>query len=277
MPILLSITDSSLSVTEMFAAADAYAGPVSEYAEYYAPNLIFDGENGDSFSSTFFLDGASITPASTPQMAVQDIRLAELLAQLVSQYELNRVPQAWTTSTFPTALTEMVFTAPNVTDYISFYFQRLHPHSPLLHRPTFNANKVELSLLLAVAICGSVFAPPRDHVLSARSLLNLAEDYIFGILHERLDILRERKCQRNHRDLEILQAAVIMLNIRCTSRDAKTRHRLQAKRHPDLIAFARLLRITSAQRTCSFKKTNWQQFIDDELQIRYFPLFIPAS
>jgi hypothetical protein len=258
---LRNYTDPSLrSVSDAFVLSAAHAEsteelnlgfkrPISyiqdEYMDDLFSSVFSDLYAGETAEATIGIDPAPI-PVSIPFSPPTASRIDTLLSLLTTQYSLNPNAFAFPTGPFPLNLARVVFNSNNIVQYITAFFAYFHPHTPFIHRPSFNIDTVSLPLLLAISLLGSVFAAPQDDALSARYFFDLGEEYVFGLLHQigTVDnyVVEER--------IQILQASVLMHALQMDSNDGGIRLRIRTHRFPALVAALRqVLSVRSACET----------------------------
>jgi hypothetical protein len=278
-PFLLSYTDPSLeATTDAFAAVGAHAeaavGLPESNPDSSGSHPMFEGVFEGSFAGIFsevpvdpngMSHYSSSLGTSPDQMILLQSRTEKLIHQLQVQYErgvdLAKVSQP----PFPVHLARTVFTAGNLLEYVSAYFDYAHPHFPFLHRPTFDIQDVSLPLLLAVFLNGSSQYIPQDDALSARQFFALSEEYIFQLLHARvIDYSQE-----NMYAIETLQAALLMVSLQSCFNDPMIRYRIRVNRHPAMVASVRSLSLADTKRTKSADAINWELFVIEETRVRY--------
>jgi hypothetical protein len=277
MRFLLNYTNPVLeSVSDAFAISDAHAEPTLELHENFSTsaNYMHDAYMVDLFSGVFsdlhtnqhpqHSDPISTTISLPPEPCLQD-RSEELLSLLEGQYRSTPNLFLLPVSQFPVELGRTVFMASNVAKYVSAFFNCFHPHTPFLHRSSFDIKTASSPLLLAISLLGSVFSTPQDDALSARCFFDIGEEYIFCLL-------REVITHGNHpsdEGIQILQASVLMHALQVNSNHEGIRHRIRVQRFPEIVAAVRCLGLFACVRTTQSGLGSWQQFINDEVNIRY--------
>lgn len=166
-------------------------------------------------------------------------------------------------SAFELELARSVFTAENLLQFCEIHFKHYHIQGPLIHRPTFSLETASTPLLLAIFGAGSVYSPPVDHALSARRFLRVIEECIFSCTPFRRYLPQGQAFP----DLEILQAALMIVVLQSSMNDAQTRRRIRVERMPELISTARSLDMMRAKHGTD--GSNWQLFVDNEIRVRY--------
>lgn len=161
------------------------------------------------------------------------------------------------------ALVSTVFTAKNLTDFASVYFDRVHRITPVVHRPTFELGKASVPLLLAIFLAGAKHSAPRDQVIQARQFSRAIEEYVFN--HGTSSSFAEE----NSEPIEILQAAMLVHLLLIHDDDVQTRQRLRNERHPCLLAKMRLFGLPGVAHELREGGESWKSFIDTEVKIRY--------
>ncbi|CAK7203337.1 hypothetical protein SEUCBS139899_006068 [Sporothrix eucalyptigena] len=236
-----------------------------------------DGGMDDNFSLDMDLDFpttgtlplSSIASAPTTQdmLTPRVISLEADLLQLVAS-------QPGPVTTLYSAC-KSFFSSADFHRLISVFFRRQQLLAKMIHWPTFDAAQVDVSLLLAIALCGVAYvqsSPSNSStkhataklVSSASAIQPLAEKYIF----KRLKTICQKQKQNTAKDihaLEICQAAylVVLLQISVNDSDNTTRRRAMTKCQPALVDALRHLGIltkrpslsattSSAERWCAF-------------------------
>jgi hypothetical protein len=162
-------------------------------------------------------------------------RIDTLLSILTIQHDSSPNGFAFPAGCFPIDLAHAVFTGNNIVQYVSAFFAYFHPHTPFIHRPSFNIDTVSLPLLLAISLLGSVFAAPQDDALSARYFFDLGEEYVFGLLHQIGTLDNYADDER----IQILQASVLMHALQMDSNNDDVRLRIRTHRFPAIVAALR--------------------------------------
>jgi hypothetical protein len=277
MTFMLNYTNPVLeSVSDAFAISEAHAGPSVTYsASLDQPvGFLHDDFIADFFSGIFSdldanrrleSDGQTQPAITIPLAPVLEQRAAALVALLRAQHDSTPTASAFPASSFPTTLATSVFTGKNLVEWISGFFQFFHPHTPFVHRPSFDVSTVSLHLLLAVVLIGSIFSTPQDDALSARYFFSLAEEYVFERLRE---VVVHGKNSIGGDNIESVQAAVLVHALQVNSNHEGVRSRVRVTRFPEIVAAMRRLRLINTVRTKSSETRTWEQFIVDEVRIR---------
>lgn len=189
--------------------------------------------------------------------------------ELVSLLELQywETPSAFPLRVdhFPADLARAVFSSDNITAYASAFFISFHPHTPFIHRSSFDLSTAPLHLLLALSLSGSIFAAPTDEALSARCFFSLGEEHIFGLLRKIISM--RDVCSDNH--VAIVQAAVLMHALQVDSNHEGVRHRIRVHRFPEVVAAVRALGLFDMTRSSTWDTSSWEDYVHDEVRIRY--------
>ncbi|KAL2195411.1 hypothetical protein P885DRAFT_70512 [Corynascus similis CBS 632.67] len=195
------------------------------------------------------------------------------------------------TTAFVEALAASVFSRANRDILVATYFRFTHHHLPLLHRPSFNPQTSTPAVVLAVFLCGALYAPPRDSILAVRrrgsSLFPLAEEYVFRQLeaciasHERRTTKRRNEAvggileggepEEEKEMYETFQAALLVHGAQFLMNDPAARSAAWMARRPALVDAARRLGLTSARHTQHVvvgDRVDWERWVRDETRIR---------
>lgn len=162
------------------------------------------------------------------------------------------------------------FTVRNVHEFITTFCRKRHYRYPLIHWPTFEAERVPLALLLVVTLTGAAYSFAKGHgaahAVEARAFYKLADSYVFQKLENHLsDVLLTGSSLTS--SIELCQAALLMfaLDILPTG-DMDMQHTAVAVRLPMLVSALRKLGFVNAQHESS--SDDWQAFIHREQMIR---------
>lgn len=166
---------------------------------------------------------------------------------------------------FSLPLAQKVFSIENLTDHVAAFFNFVHSHFPIIHRPTFDITSVSSPLLLAISLNGSVHCIPKDDALSARNFSALAEEYVFGLLQE---LVMHRKPLEGEDWIQVMQAALMMHALRTNINNEHIRCSYRIKRHPTIITCARILGLIGAKHADFEELPDWDTFIAMETRVR---------
>ncbi|AEO57307.1 hypothetical protein MYCTH_2303305 [Thermothelomyces thermophilus ATCC 42464] len=241
-----------------------------------------------------------LVPWQSPSLREEEEGVDSVLQPTVAALTSLHAALAATTTTtngssrgdaFDPALAGRVFTRSNRDIFLPIYFRFTHRHVPLIHRPTFDPAASAPALVLAVFLCGALYAPPRDCVLAVRGCFPLAEEYVFRRL-EGLLRLHEHEHEHSERDAEpragkeserydpereretyeTLQAALLVHGAQFMMNDPAARSTAWAARWPALVGAVRRLGLTSARQTQSpdaeAGEIDWGRWVRDEVRIR---------
>jgi hypothetical protein len=277
MTFMLNYTNPVLeSVSDAFAISEAHAEPSVEYsASLDQPaGFLHDDFIADFFSGIFSdLDanrqlesvGQTQPVIMMPPAPVVEQRAAALVALLRAQHDSTPTVSAFPAGSFPTNLATAVLTSNNLVEWISGFFQFFHPHTPFVHRPSFDVSTVSLHLVLAVVLVGSIFSTPQDDALSARYFFSLAEEYVFDRLRQ---VVVHGKKSIGGDTIETVQAAVLVHALQVNSNHEGVRSRVRVARFTEIVAAMRRLQLFNTIRTKSLGTGTWEQFVVDEVTIR---------
>ena len=277
MTFMLNYTNPVLeSVSDAFAISEAHAEPSVKYSASFDQPAGFlpDEFMADLFSGIFSdfdadrrMDciGRTQLAIMMPLAPMVEQCAAALVALLRAQHDSTPLASSFPADNFRMNLAKAVFLGNNLVEYISAFFHFFHPHTPFIHRPSFDVSKVSLHSLLAVVLVGSIFCTPQDDALSARYFFGLAEEYVFERLRE---VIIHGKNSIEADSIDIVQAAVLVHALQVNSNHGGVRLRVRANRFPEIVAAMRRLGLFSAVRTKSSDGWTWKQFILDEVKIR---------
>lgn len=220
----------------------------------------------------FIWNSQTSTPSIDPSLVYSpqlESRLQELISQLViAQDKLSRrcdgdVPP------FSEEVKSVLLTVPNLVDFTQLYFDHWHPHSPIIHQPTYNLETVPLPLLFAVFLIGAAYSSPRDTAGLATECGTLCEEFVFED-DEVKSILRTDQGFEGPTSLQSVQAAILVAVLQTWQNGPEARRRMRKKRYSDIVAMARALGYTSAKNiyATGIHPFNWLGYIEAEAKIR---------
>lgn len=166
-----------------------------------------------------------------------------------------------------------LFSRSSMDTLIEIYFSQWHRHSPIIHRATFDANKVSLPLLLSILLTGALLSPSSEHVSMAKDMLELAEECAFRnvLFNDLVSGSLSQPPSETHRYFEALQAAFSMAQIQLREGSLATRRRARANLFDQIIIAIRtmsLLDTKSLQSQTSIRNLDFEGFGGTEAQIR---------
>ncbi|KAH6612308.1 hypothetical protein B0J18DRAFT_441822 [Chaetomium sp. MPI-SDFR-AT-0129] len=230
---------------------------------------------------------------NTPEEEI-DPPLKPLLTSIQSTYNHPPLPSP-----------SQIFTAPNCILFIRSYFQHTHTHMPLIHRGSLDAEEGGSTpvLVLAVALAGALYAPPRDCVIAARAWYKAVEEWAFerlGGLVEDFRAMgssipgagegrRDRKGdakgvketeddddKRARRALEketyeTLQAAILITGAQFLMNNPAFRSKHWTMRRPMLVEVVRKLGLMGSRHTQDVhdhREVDWERWVWEETRVR---------
>lgn len=162
------------------------------------------------------------------------------------------------------------FTASNFREYIKAFFQRDQLLATVIHRPTFHPDRVDLTLLLAIAVAGSAYLLYRrrrvDSATFVFALREIAERYIFNRVEQLLGSAASSPDAQ--KTVEVCQAAYILETLQSCVKDPRTRQRLITKCHPMFVDVLRDLGMIGSRHEAFPSGTDWSSFVHRESCIR---------
>jgi hypothetical protein len=186
------------------------------------------------------------------------------------------------TGTFDPSLAAQVFTRANRDAFLPNYFRHTHKHMPLIHRPSFAAETSAPHLVLAVFLCGALYAPPRDCVLAIPAFFHIAEEWVFRRLEGLVEVVVQQQQQQKAGEVgldlktemelyETFQAAKLIQGAQFLMSNPGVRSKSWLGRKPALIRWVRRLGLTGARHTQEVEvggRVDWARWVRDETRIR---------
>lgn len=225
-----------------------------------------DFSTDDSSKSTVSSELSATIPAFTTEgLGRLKYMSEEIVTELGKSHHYLGAYDPRYTEIFDADLARSVFSGDNLARFASIFLRFSHIHFPLVHIPTFGSSETPATLVLAVALGGTLRSAPGDDTLASRKFLTVAEDYCFRYFQGLL--VAEAQRRPSHRLLYALQAACIVHNVQFMRTDVVARRRNLSLRLPALVAAARQLGLNNSRH--SKGPLPWQQFVYEELCIRY--------
>ncbi len=125
---------------------------------------------------------AEVPITSTPSSSAQ---VASDQAQYVSSLNMAIYNKLWCLALDSksrqelTACLNFLLTGDKVPKFISLYFRNWHLNCPILHRPSFDASKVPIGLVISVVFIGAMYSKDQNERLAAKRLVDVAELVVF--------------------------------------------------------------------------------------------------
>ncbi|OIW32849.1 hypothetical protein CONLIGDRAFT_569909 [Coniochaeta ligniaria NRRL 30616] len=203
-----------------------------------------------------------VVPALTDTGFVTLALLSKLIIRdLYALHSVISVADPSYNQTFDLDIAQSVLTPHNLKRFTTTYFRLAHLYIPVVHMPSFGTDETSSSLALAVALFGAAMSPPSDDALSAKGFLRLAEEYIFRNLAGavRGGSVPERQ------ELEVMQAALLVLNVHFLMNDTEARRRNRTRRLPALVLAVRHFGLYQTRHS---PEASLSQFVRNEHRIR---------
>lgn len=170
-------------------------------------------------------------------------------------------------SSFHDVITNLL-TPTNLGICVENFFQYAYKHMPIVHKPTFVVESVELPLFLSIFVVGAIWSYPRDTYFMVLDIVELAERCIFESLlfMELCDPGKGSLDPRSPGILSLLQAATMMTSIGFALPNARHRRRFRGQRFTDLVSAMRRLRAGVQSTTYRWIGHNfeWDKYIMSE-------------
>lgn len=253
-----------------------------QFPDISVPMMNMEGGNFAPWSFVSFLDDefsdfstsddistpselSTAVPAFTPEGSERLRHISdEIIHELGKSHKFLTDYDPSYTEMYYEDLARSIFSADNLTRFVSLFFRLSHIHFPLVHIPSFGTEDTPAVLVLAVALGGTLRSPPRDDTLSSRCFLTIAEDYIFRYMQGIL--VTEVFARPSKKILYALQAAIIVHNVQFMRNDVQTRRRNLSLRLPALVAAVRQLGLNQYKHSGTL---SWEKFLYEELCIRF--------
>ncbi|KAF2844051.1 hypothetical protein T440DRAFT_473706 [Plenodomus tracheiphilus IPT5] len=206
-----------------------------------------------------------------PEALTAETRMSEMVHGLSAMHNLKYGHTSRIQGDFSIELAQAVFTVANLRRFVWGYFHRYYDYLPIIHKPTFDSQTVSLPLLLAIFLSGSLSFFPSDISFSAKRFFNIAETYIFEHPIFSQEAQDRSQAKDSGDDIEVLQAALMLLIIQLNNCDRTVRRRIRLQRLPCFITTVRALGLFEYKHhniAGSADETEWGNFVYDEIRVR---------
>jgi hypothetical protein len=158
------------------------------------------------------------------------------------------------------------FSVANVRKCIKEFFGREQLLATVIHRSHFRAEQMHLALVLAIIVAGSTYqhlqTQDRSSLAGLLGLRAVAESYIF--VHVETLLATLEPCTDSQRDLEVCQAAYIVVTLQSCIKDTVIRQRVICDLHPKLVRLLRKLKLLGQPQNPRIEEESWIRFIYEE-------------
>lgn len=165
------------------------------------------------------------------------------------------------------------FSKENIHDFIVAYFDgTVRPRSRIVLKSFFDLSSTPTPLLLSMLLMGAVCAGSKNAKYNAIEYADKAEAIIFDDSSFQRLVYQKRESRRDileKSDIEIIQAAVLMILIQISSPNPESRRRVRIHRYPALVSVARATGLTQIKNSWHDSVTSSHElFLANELSIR---------
>ncbi|KAL4984170.1 hypothetical protein BDW68DRAFT_190700 [Aspergillus falconensis] len=222
----------------------------------------------DAWTSLFhsFIDPAALeTPQLVYNHSEDETKVVSRLLNLINQFHFGLHGEE---ASVYAAKAESLFCPTNVTKFVDAFFASMHDIN-FIHIASIRLTEISAHLLLAILLMGATYASPAD-ASEAVKYAELAENVIFeGSCFQRL-LYDEAVSLYDESNLEILQAAVLIILLQMSRNDIKTRRRIRVQRYPCLVSAVRSINLTRATngRDSTAGPLGWRQYFLNESLVR---------
>ncbi|KAJ5116127.1 hypothetical protein N7456_000475 [Penicillium angulare] len=166
------------------------------------------------------------------------------------------------------------FNQENVGEFIEAYFDRtVRPRSRIVLKSSFNLGSTSTPLLLPLFLLGAICSTCEQAKFQAVTYVDLAETAVFEsptFLHLVYNQNNTDSSTFTKNDIEIIQAAILVILIQLASPKQEARRRVRIQRYPALVSIARATSLTKIRNTWhdSSRPLNHEAFLRNETCIR---------
>ena len=241
-------------------------------------NVFFEDSWSELFGS-FENDHISQSLPSPLPAGLEDSHQRQIAATRmfdhISRLQMERGPARTTDAIFDYAQTRQFFSEEKVGDYIKAYFDQIvRPRSRIVLKSSFHLGKISTPLLLALFLMGATCNTNDFAKLQVVEYAEMAEYVIFESPVFRKMIYRTGETHWDSLtkdEIEIIQAAILMVLMEIPSPKAETRRRTRIQWYPALVSVARATSLTKIQNHWHDKDKvlSHSQFLKNETCIRF--------
>ncbi|KAJ5999820.1 hypothetical protein N7481_000229 [Penicillium waksmanii] len=164
-------------------------------------------------------------------------------------------------------------TKENIHDFVVAYFDgTVRPRSRIVLKSFFDLSSTSTPLLLAMLLMGAICAGSKDAKCNAIEYANKAEVIVFDDPSFQRLVYQKRESRLDmlgKSDIEIIQAAILMILIQISSPDSESRRRIRIHRYPALVSVARATGLTQIKNIWHDSAIfSHEVFLGNELSIR---------
>lgn len=165
----------------------------------------------------------------------------------------------------------------SVRDFTEAYFEHtVRPRSRVVLKTTFNLELVSVPLLLSILIMGATCSTSDRAKSQALEYANMAEIVVFESSSFLQLVYRKRELENEtltKSDLEIIQAALLIILVQIASPDMDARRRIRMQRYPALVCVARAASLTQTKNRWHDSNTplRHEEFLMNESSTRSAP------
>ena len=157
-----------------------------------------------------------------------------------------------------TACLNFLLTAERIRKFISLYFRNWHLNCPILHKPSFEAANVPVSLVISVVFIGASYSKDQTERMAAKKLVDIAELVVFDseIFSFEIEVTRAVQgdsttpAPDSDREWEVfqeLQAGYLMVIAQYWGGSRGSKRRAMQSRLGDVINVARCMQLHHAR------------------------------
>ncbi|KAJ5180652.1 hypothetical protein N7492_003862 [Penicillium capsulatum] len=212
----------------------------------FAREDLFVEDSWNMFFSSYRLEGGShksLVP-SLDDSSLRQIAASRIISCLENVH--TKFPQA--SDDYQTVHTQELFREENVREFTEAYFEHtVRPRSRVVLKTTFNLESISTPLLLSILIMGASCGNADNAKSQAVKYADMAEFAVFEdsrflqLVYRKGDLEQDPLTKG---DLEIIQAALLVILIQIASPNAESRRRIRIQRYSALVCVARATSLT---------------------------------
>ncbi|KAJ6038346.1 hypothetical protein N7460_008117 [Penicillium canescens] len=232
---VLSLFSTAESVDESLDSALPSLGVEADQAH------LFFGDSWNMFFGSFKIDGqtqSSPLPLGLEDLDQRQIASSRMVDCIIRSRAMNGKYEA---APSPDNAQEF-FAEHKVGDYIEAYFERIvRPRSRIVLKSTFNLETVSTPLLLSMFLMGADCDTSDGVKLRAIEYAEIVEKVVFECADFQRLMYRKQETggvSLEANEIELIQAAILILLIQLSSPNAATRRRTRIQRYPALQAIS---------------------------------------
>jgi hypothetical protein len=167
------------------------------------------------------------------------------------------------------AKAKIFFSPTNLHRFVNSFFENSADGDRFIHKASFNVNTASTTLLSTILLLGATCASPSDAAV-AEEYATLVEYSVFEDVEFRQLLYHDRNPQQSKENIELVQAAVLILTLQGSRDRVEVKRRIRIQRFPSLVSVARSLNLTQVINNNPLNGRDLGDYIHKETLVRLF-------